>query len=178
MPDDHLPLAAIVAEHRRAVPRFFRRQRPPSLFAGIFVKSQRSRAFAGSQTNQFVSDQYRMPGPTPHRRFGLIFFFEIVRPFYFPIIRVQAKQIPLGAETIDPPFAYQRGDTRAGRIAHRVGTIIFVFPNLFAVGGIETEHTLSAVDDAALEGIGRIAGTGASWRSVRYTRPLATVGPE
>src|ERR1051325_4300035 len=98
-----------------------------------------------------------MPGPPPHGSLRLAFFFKIVRPFYFPVIRIQAKEITLGPETIDFSFAYERRHTRAGWIAHRVGAIIFISPNLLPVRGIETNHAFAALNHTSLEWIGWIA---------------------
>ena len=44
------------------------------------------------------------------------------------VARVQAKQIPLGAERIDFAFADQWRDARPGGIADGVGAFVFVFP--------------------------------------------------
>src|SRR6266567_1380094 len=157
MPEDQLPFAACLANHRRTIARLFGAQGAPELLAGVLLEGDRHGALAAGQANQFLAFEQRMPGETPHRGLGVEILLEIARPKDFSITRVEAEQISFGAEGKNLAVADQRGGARPGRVAHGVRTIVFIFPNDFSVGFIQAEHAFGAADDPLGEWIGRVA---------------------
>src|SRR5207249_402945 len=80
-------------------------------------------------------------------------------PDPFSIFCGQAKEIAFGAEGINFTGADLRCNSRAGWITDRIGTVIFMFPERFAIRFIQADHALDTLDFAPLERVGRITHT-------------------
>jgi hypothetical protein len=130
MPEDELLCAACVDHRWRAVTGLARIERTPEFFAGILVKSHRDTARTASEADEALSIEQRMTGETPLRRFGSVVCFKIVRPEDFAVFGVEAEQVSLRAERPDLAIAHQRRAARPGGVAHRVGAVVAMLPEL------------------------------------------------
>src|SRR5271169_1451061 len=120
MPENELPFAASLVYDGRAVARFFSAQRPPKLCAGVFVESDDRAAQPAGQAKQTLAIQQRVPGKAPHRGFDAEILLELPRPEDLSLVRIEAEQIPLGAQRIDLAVADHWRDARPGGIADGV----------------------------------------------------------
>src|ERR1017187_1612809 len=134
MPENKLPCTPSLVNDRRAVARFFSAQRAPNLFAGVFVESDDRAALAAGQANQTLAIEQRVPGKAPHGCFDAEVLLELPRPEALSLVRIEAEQIPLGAQRIDLAVADHWRDARPGGIADGVRAFVFVFPKQLAVG--------------------------------------------
>ena len=144
MPDDELPLAARLENHRRAIAEIRPGQRAPQHFAGHFVKRNGGAFFAAGEANEFVAIHQWMRGESPHGRLCAEVLFEIDLPKHLAVLRAEAKKISHRAQRVNAVAINGRRAARTGGIANRVRAIVFVFPQEFAVGFIEAQHTLGA----------------------------------
>src|SRR5947209_20158733 len=101
-----------------------------------------------------------MTGKTPERRPRAEFLLEIMRPEHFSVLCAQAKEIAFGAEGINFASADLGRNSRAGWITDRIRTVVFMFPERFAIRFIQADHALDPLDFAPLERVGRITHTG------------------
>src|SRR5437879_4008783 len=82
-------------------------------------------------------------------------------PMYVAAGWVQTKQVSLGPERVDLAALHRRRRARAERIRDRVGAVVLVFPQQLAVGGVEAQDALIALDALALvdgEDVDRVIG--------------------
>ena len=160
MPDDELPFSAGLDDRRRTIARLLRRECAPEFLAGVLVERHRHGAVAADEADELVAVDEWMAGETPHRRRDLVVHLEIALPKNFPLGHIEAVQIPLRAERVNFVAAHGRRGAGAGRITHGVGTFVGVLPDDFSVRLVEAEHAFVAGNEAAREGIGRIARAG------------------
>src|SRR5437899_972844 len=160
MPKNKLPRSSGVNNNRRTIPWLFGSECAPKFLPGVFVKSDHRAALAARQADELFTIDQRMAGETPHRGLSAAVLFEIARPKHVAIFRIEAIKVALGAERIDFSAANLWCDSRSGRIADRVRTIVFIFPKHLPIRFIQANHTLDSLNLAALEGVGRITHTG------------------
>ena len=153
MPDDELPFAVEFVDHRRTITRFLRAERAPEFPAGILVERDCHTAFAAYEADQFAAVQQRVAGETPQGRLDPIVLFEVVRPDQVALFRTETEQISLRAERINFSVAHRRRGARSGRVTHRVGAVIFVFPNNSPVGFVQAKDAFAAGNRDLSEGI-------------------------
>src|SRR4051812_45115927 len=101
MPDDDLPFAGKLINHRRRVTWFLCAERAPEFLAGVFVECDGNAAIAAGETNEFLSIRERMTGEAPHWSFDLETFFEVVGPNRRAFLCIEAKQISFRAQRIN-----------------------------------------------------------------------------
>ena len=98
----------------------------------------------------------RMPGEPPDRRLHPVLLFEILLPKHLARFRVQAEQIPLRTQRVDPVAIHRGCGAWAGRITDRVTAFVLVHPK-FAPGFlVETNHPLRPRNHAAVELVVRV----------------------
>ena len=152
MPEDELTFARKFINHRRRVARLLRTERAPEFLARVLVVGDGDAALAARETDDFLSIHERMTGEAPHRRLEAEFLFEIMRPQRGALHGVEADQVSFGPERIDFSLRHRGRDARSRRVAHRVGALVFVLPQDFSIGLIETQHALAPGNRAAVEG--------------------------
>src|SRR2546430_118815 len=108
--------------------------------------SVRQMAVAAGETDQFIPINERMTGKPPQRRPRAKFLLEIMGPEHFSILCAQEKEIAFGAEGIDFTAADLRCNSRAGWITDRIGTVVFMFPERFAIRFIQADHTFDTLN--------------------------------
>ena len=156
MPDDQLLHATGLDECRWTIPRLTRGQAAPHLFAGQLVKAHRGRALATCEADQMPAPHQRMPCESPDWRLYPVLFLEIFLPKHLARLRIQAEQIPLGTERVDPVAIHRGCGAWAGRITDRVTAVVLVHPK-FAPGFlVETNHPLRPRNHAAVELVVRV----------------------
>src|SRR5262245_17162759 len=92
MPDDELPFACELVNHRRRVARFLRGERAPEFLAGVLVKSDSDTAVPARKADEFLPVCEWMGCESPHGRLDTEVLFEIARPNQRSLSGLETKQ--------------------------------------------------------------------------------------
>ncbi len=100
-----------------------------------------------------------MSRKTPEWRLDAELLLELMRPEDFAVGRIQAGEIPLGAEAIDSALANHRRHARPGRITDGARAFVLVLPQEPAVSFVQAKNTFEATDHLLVEGVCGVAST-------------------
>src|ERR1043166_7326697 len=153
MPDDELPSASELINHRRRITGLFCAERAPEFFAGIFVECDRHAAVATSETDQFLSIDERMAGEAPHRGLNLETLLEVVGPDRCAFLCVETEKISFSTKRVNFPIRNAGRDARPSTVTDRVRTIVFVLPKNFSIRFVQTQHAFGSRNFSPRESI-------------------------
>src|ERR1051325_7293666 len=146
MPEDELPFAADLVDHRRRITGLVGREGLPDFLAGVLVEGDRDRALAADQADEAIAVEERMAGEAPHRNGEIILLEQVLRPEHGPLVSIVTVEMPHGAERVDLAAGDKGRGARAGGVADLIGAIVFVLPDDLAVGFVQAEDAFDTVE--------------------------------
>src|SRR5688572_3480330 len=140
MPYQELPVAGDVEDHGRRVTGFLRGERAPKFLASVFVQGDDGAIGSSDETDQSLTIEQWMRGPTPDGRFGVEIRDEADRPNELAGCSVEAAQIAHCSQGEHTSLGHDGRRARTGRIVNAIAAIVSVLPHLRARASVQAEH--------------------------------------
>src|SRR4051812_2037114 len=102
MPDDQLPFAPNIVNHRRRITNFADRKRAPKLLATLFVERHHGAIAAPHGADEASAVEQRMGSVSPDGRLGCELLQKMPFPDELSVAGIEAEKIPHRAEGEEP----------------------------------------------------------------------------